>query len=189
MVSKIFAGLKDGNQVILFDENSEDYGEVVKLFEYNIENIKPISFVDNMRSILSDDEIFFIEISDDDENNFFSNIKINTNSVDHNLAKENDYPNIEVIYLVNDSAKTVLLKKIYPVQRIGGGKKYLICGEKAPSYKEESNKINLSLKVHVYYDINKKTFYFENFKHLIDIFKNLRNTDKNSCASFFGERT
>jgi len=188
MGSKIFASLKDGSQVILFDENSKYYEDIAELFEYDVEKFEPISFIDNIRSTLKDDEIYFIKISEDEEKKYFSNIKLDINSVNHNIAEESDYSKMEVIYLVNTDDNSVRLKKIYAMKRIVA-KKVLGYGDFGPTYKKESNKIDLSPKVNVYYDINKKTFYFKNFNHLKAIFKDTiefyRNASKKEIIDYF----
>ena len=167
MTNKIFASLKNDEQVILFDEQSIDYNEVIKLFGYDVENFKSVSFLKNLHSTLKEDEIYFIKLTADKEKELFTNILLTINSIDNNKAKEAQYSNIDVIYLIDTTKKIVCLKKIYPTQHIGA-KKLLGFGDLGPTYRKEANKINLSSKVNVYYNIDKKILYFKNFNNLIN---------------------
>jgi len=188
MSNKIFASLKDKTQVILFDEKSNDYNEIIKLFKYDIEDLKIVDFLKNLHCSIKEDEIYSLKISDDDEKIFFSDILLNNNSVDNNKAIQNQYKEIDVIYLVNTQDKKVYLKKIYPTQHVGA-KKLLGYGDLGPTYKEEPDKISLSSKVHVCYDIKNKTFYFKNFNNLKSIFNKVvkfyREATKEEAQEFF----
>ncbi len=189
MGNKIFASLKNNIQVILFDEKSDDYTEVIKLFKYDIDDLKKIDFLDNLHSTLGDDELYYIKISEESEGNFFSDIQLNLNSLDNNKANQKQYKDIDVIYLIDTSKKVVCLKKIYPTQHMGAKK--LLGFDLGPTYKEEPDKISLSAKVDVYYDINKKILYFRNFNSLKLIIKDAvkfyREATKEEAKEFFSE--
>ena len=60
MTKKIFASLKDKTQVILFDERSKDFNDVIELFNYDVQNSKIIAFLDNLHSTLDEDELYFV---------------------------------------------------------------------------------------------------------------------------------
>src|SRR3989344_7267939 len=111
MTKKIFASLKDKTQVILFDESSNDFNDVIKLFNYDVQDSKIIAFLDNLHSTLDEDELYSINISDEDENTLFSDILLKINSIDNNKAKQEQYREIEVIYSIDDSDKVICLKK------------------------------------------------------------------------------
>lgn len=192
MSNKIFASLKDKTQVILFDENSTDYKEIIKLFDYELKDIKIIDFLKNLHCSLNEDELYSIKISDSDEKTFFSDILLKNNSLDNNKAKQNQYKEIDVIYLVDSNNQKIYLKKIYPTQHIGA-KKLLGYGDLGPTYKKEADKISLSSKVDVSYDINNKTFYFRNFNSFKSIFKDAvkfyREATKEEAQEFFSGDT
>ncbi|MBR9704055.1 hypothetical protein GOV12_01480 [Candidatus Pacearchaeota archaeon] len=190
MTEFIFGNLKNGSQVILFDEESSEFSGIKKIFDIKLNDIRLINFLENMNSNLDEDEIYSLKISGEDESSFFSKILLKNNTADYNKATQDDYKNINLIYLLDDSREKIYFKKVYPTQHIGS-KRILGFGDLGPTYKKEGNKISLSNKVDVVYDINKKTFYFNSFNVLklifSDIVKFYRNATKEEASSFFSD--
>lgn len=172
MNKKIFANLKDNTQVIVFDENSNDFNSIENIFSLDITSLKKIDFLKNLNSNIDlYDTIYYIKISTKDEENFFLNIKLNLDSIDNNDIKKEQYKDVNSIYLINSKTNEIYLKKVFPMQHISSKK--ILAFNDNPTYREESDKINLSHKVDVYYNISEKKLYFKNFNTLKLIFKDV----------------
>lgn len=188
MAKKILANLKNKNQIILFNETSSDFQDILSLFNFDLTKFKIIDFSKNLNSNLNEDEIYKLTISDEDKISFFTNIQINNDSVDLNKATQEEYADINLIYLVDDTKRNIYLKKIFPTQHIGA-KKLLGFGDLGPTFKKENNKISLSSKVNVIFDIENKTFYFDKFSVIKLIFpeiiKYYREATKEEAKTFF----
>jgi len=187
MTEKIFASLKDNTQTILFDENSIDFNSIKKIFSLDITSLKKINFLENLNSNLDNDEIYYIKISDEDEKSFFSNIKLNLDSINENIIKKEEYKNIALIYLINSETNKIYLKKVFSMQHISFKK--ILSFNDNPTYKKESDKINLSIEIHACYIISEKKLYFRNFNTLKTIFKDIvkfyREATKEEIKVFF----
>lgn len=172
MNKKIFANLKDNTQVIVFDEKSNDFNSIENIFSLDITSLKKIDFLKNLNSNIDlYDTIYYIKISTKDEENFFLNIKLNLDSIDNNDIKKEQYKDVNSIYLINSKTNEIYLKKVFPMQHISSKK--ILAFNDNPTYREESDKINLSHKVDVYYNISEKKLYFKNFNTLKLIFKDV----------------
>lgn len=187
MTQKIFANLKDKTQVILFDENSSDFNNIKDIFSFDIDSLNKLNFLENLNSKLRDGEIYYIQITQENENIFFSEIKLDTDSIDNNQITKDEYKSVDFIYLVNSSTNKIYFKKIYSINHIE--KRKVLGFNGGPTYKEESNKINLSLNVDIVYNIKEKKIYFKKFGSVKNILKNVINlyriATKDEIKSFF----
>lgn len=118
MTKKIFANLKNNEQVILFNENSTDFVNIKELFVYDVDSMNKINFLENINSKLRDDEIYFIEINQDNETEYFENINLTIDSIDSNIITGNQYKNVSFLYLIDSQANKLYFKKIYAPQHI-----------------------------------------------------------------------
>jgi hypothetical protein len=189
MVKKIFASLKNKTQVLIFDEKSGYFDKISKSFSLDLKNHKKVNFKENLNSNLDDNEIYFIGLSDNEEKQFFEDIKLNINSLDNNLIKKEEYKNVKTIYLVDSDSNCIYLKKIFPTEHLES-KSFLGFNDK-PNFSKESNKIAISSRIDIFYDINKKELYFHNFNTLKSIFLEAitfyREASKEESKTFFSE--
>lgn len=189
MSKTIFAGLKDKTQVILFGEDSNDFNNIKELFSFNLADYAQVDFVNNLNSNLDENEIYYIVLSEEDENLLFSDIKLNLDSVDNNVVKQNEYKNINSIYLIDSDLNVNYLKRVFPTEHIKS-KRFLGFND-APTFKEEADKINLSFRIDVFYNISDKKLYFRKFNVLKSLFpeaiKFYRAATKEDVKAFFVE--
>jgi len=187
----IFASLKNNTQVLIFDEKSEYFDKISKSFSFDMTRYKKVDFKKNLNSNIDEDEIYYISLSEDEEKQFFEDIKLNLNSVDNNLIKNKEYKEVKTIYLVNLDLKTVCLKRVLPTEHLES-KQILSFGDK-PEFHQESNKIIMSLRVDIYYNISEKNIYFFNFNTLKAVFQEAitfyRESSKEEAKIFFSEES
>jgi len=187
MSKQIFASLKTNVQVLIFGEESEYFKDIAKSFDFDLSGYKKVNFKESLNSNIDDDEVYHIELSEDEEKQFFEDIKLNLDSIDNNLIKKGEYKGVKTIYLVDSGSKIVSLKRIFPTEHIES-KKFLTFNDK-PGFRKESNKIAISSRTDIYYDISKKIIYFFNFNTLKAVFqeaiKFYRESSKEEAIKFF----
>lgn len=184
-MKKFCAKLKNNQHVKIFiDENYINNN----LWFYNFPNINnPIAY--NPDITVEEDEIFFVELTDEQKNEMLSDFLLMVNnSWEFNIIVKDDYENIDIIYLVTDESKIIFTKII---------KSYYVRNTKIldfdtnlwPQIKEQANTVSISWFPELYFDwINK--LYFKNywraktiFRWLSDFYKLATAQEKNDFLS------
>ena len=169
MVKKIFAGLKNETQILLFEEDSPQFNNIEAIFDFSLSDFTLLNFVENPNSHAKENEIYYISLSQEDEQSFFSKIKLNNDSIDYNLIQSGQYRQVDLIYLIDSENNHIYLQKISSIQHINARK--VLWHDNGPKFETESDKIGLYNRVDVLYDISNKKIYFKNFNVLKSMFK------------------
>jgi hypothetical protein len=189
MSKQIFASLSSNIQVKIFDEESKYFTEISKSFNFDIKKYKKVDFKENLNSNLDEDEIYFVNLTEKEEMQFFEDIKLKLDSVDNNLIKKEEYKEVKTIYLLDSNSKILILKKILPTERIKS-KNFIIFND-TPEFRKESNKISMSSRIDIFYNIAEKKIYFFNFNTLKAVFGEAitfyREASKEEAKNFFIE--
>ena len=189
MGKRIVASLKNKTQVKIFDEDSEYFENISKSFSFDITKYEKVDFKKNLNSNIDNDEIYYVNLSETEEKQFFEDIKLNLNSTDINLIKKEEYKEVKTIYLVDYETKTIFLKRVLPTEHLES-KKVLSFNDK-PEFHQESNRIFMSSRIDIYYNIQEKKIYFSNFNTLKAVFGEAitfyREASKEEAKKFFVE--
>ena len=168
MTKKIFGSLKNG-QVIIFDESYKKFREIEKVHFSPKDLEKQVPFLENIHARLKEDEMFCLDVSEEDEKLILKDFPIiNKNSTDFNEIQKEEYRLIKAVYLVDDDQDICTFKRVFPKQHIKAQR--ILLFDSGPSYEVQSNIISLDENNDIFYDKRKRKFYFNKFNTLKAVF-------------------